>query len=120
MTIDERKESLVNKLKLLRLEKLSEFQFLFMGNCGEPHIIETMPTEQTTEVLPLPGEFFMRNSCPDCSHNKEKLCLYIGQGKGCDYDDEEDDDVFWFIMEGNEGVTYVHLDVIQSGIYLKV
>lgn len=79
--LEERKAALLEKLNLLKSipeERTSETEFLFVGACGNPQLIET---NIDPSVHGVSSGQFMERTCSCGRH--DYLSVVVGIGAGC-------------------------------------
>jgi len=94
---EKRKIGLQQKLLDLLKKSDQEHSYMFIGRCGEKHVVSTNPG---TKMHISPGQYFERQLCYGCDLCPHEIAICIGIGKGCEK--YSSNDVIWFLTENKD------------------
>jgi hypothetical protein len=96
------KNVLLQQLELIKGEQISETEFMFLGRCGDPHLINTK-LNKTHGIAS--GQFI---GFPDYY---DALLVCVGIGKICNSDEPVNSkQVLWFLGRGDDAMFCVDVD----------
>ena len=100
------KNLLLQQLEIIKIEKISDSEFKFLGQCGNPHLVNTKLDKKHgiafSQLIGFP-------------EYDDALLMCVGLGKICDsHESTVDKQVLWFLGRGDEAMFCVAEDNFAS------